>query len=84
MAKPELIIDLQATDGNIYMVIAKARQIVPSEQLDSFIIATMDAQLPGAGKTFRDLLAIINTYVDLVDSSGLYPEYADNAPEEKS
>lgn len=84
MAKPKLAIDLQGTDGNIYMVIAKARQIVPSEQLDDFINATLDAQLPGAGKTFGDLLAIISTYVGLVDSSGLYPEYADNSPEEKA
>lgn len=75
MSRPRLLIDLQQ-NGNIHMVIAKARQIVPSDQLDRFIIATLDAQRPGANKTYQDMLAIINSYVELVDSSGQYPEYA--------
>lgn len=75
MSKPRLIIDLRGADGNVYVVIGKARQLVPSEQLDSFIIATLDAQKLGAHKTYEDMLAIINSYVELVDSSGQYPAY---------
>lgn len=79
MSKPKLIIDLQGPDGNIYMVIAKARQLVPSDQLDGFMNAILDAQRPGANKTYEDMLAIINSYVELADSSGTYPAYADKA-----
>lgn len=75
MAKPRLEIDLQGTSGNIYMVIGKARQIVPSEQLNEFINAYLDAQRPGANKTYEDMLAIVNQYVELIDTSGLYPQY---------
>lgn len=77
--RPRLVIDLQGTNGNIYMVIAKARQLVPSDQLDTFINATLDAQRPGANKIYEDMLAIINSHVELVDSSGTYPAYADKA-----
>ena len=76
MAKPRLEIDLQGTNGNIYMVIGKARQIVPSEQLDGFINATLDAQRLGANKTYEDMLAMINQYIELIDTSGLYPAYS--------
>lgn len=75
MSRPKLIIDLRGTDGNVYMVIAKARQLVSSEQLDGFINAILDAQRPGVNKTYEDMLAIINSYVELVDSSGAYPAY---------
>lgn len=69
MAKPALVIDLQSTNGNIYMVIAKARQVVPSDQLDSFIIAILDAQ--EANKSYDELLAVIGEYVNIVDTSKL-------------
>jgi len=75
MSKPKLVIDLRRIDSNIYIVIAQARQMVPSAQLDSFIIAILDAQRPGAGKTDEEVLAMVNQYVDLQDSSGLYPLY---------
>ena len=80
MSKPRLVIDLKGTDGNIYVVIGKARQIVPADQLDAFINAILDAQRPGANKTYEGMLAIINSYADLVDSSGTYPEYAGGQP----
>jgi hypothetical protein len=76
MAKPGLIIDLAGTDGNIYMVIAKARQLVPSDQLNDFLTELLDAQAPAAHKTYEDMLAIIDKYVELTDTSGLYPHYA--------
>lgn len=80
--KPGLIIDLKGTDGNIYMVTAKARQLVPSEQLNDFLNEILDAQLPGANKTYEDMLAIIDKYVNLEDSSGTYPDYAPHPDEE--
>ena len=74
MAKPALIIDLHS-NGNIHMVIAKARQIVPSEQLDSFIIAILDAQR--ANKSYDELLEIIRQYVNVIDTSQLAKEEDD-------
>jgi hypothetical protein len=79
MDKPLLEIDLQGTDGNIYLVIGKARQIVPSEQLNDFMNAYLDAQKPGANKTYEDMLALVNRYVELIDTSGLYPQYGGKA-----
>lgn len=79
MAKPRLVIDLQGEDGNIYKVITKARQIVPVDLLNDFIEAILDAQLPGRKITYEGMLAIINEYVELIDSSGTYPEYADKS-----
>lgn len=76
MGKPKLEIDLQGSDGNIYMVIAKARQIVPSKQLNDFINVYLDAQKPGANKTYEDMLVLVNQYVELIDTSGLYPAYS--------
>lgn len=81
MDKPKLVINMAGTDGNIYMVITAARKLVPSDQLNSFLVEVLDAQQPGANKTYEDLLAIINSYVDLVDSSGMYPAYTPIQPE---
>jgi hypothetical protein len=75
MAKAKLAIDLRATERNMYLVIGKARQIVPSEQLNEFISAYLDAQQPGVNKSYEDMLALVNHYVDLTDTSGLYPQY---------
>jgi hypothetical protein len=79
MAKPRLEIDLQGTDGNIYVVIGKARQIVPSEQLDDFLRELLDAAMPGVHKTYEDMLAIIHKYVEVIDTSGLYLQYGGKA-----
>lgn len=66
---------MQGTKRNSYVVIAQARQIVPSEQLNDFINAYLDAQKSGANKTYEDMLALVNHYVELIDTSGLYPQY---------
>ncbi len=79
MVRPRLEIDLQGTDGNIYVVIAKARLVVPSEQLDDFLRELLDAAMPGVHKTYEDMLAIIHKYVELSDTSGLYPQYGAKA-----
>ena len=75
MVKPRLEIDLQGTNGNIYVVIGKARQIVPGEQLNDFLRELLDAAMPGVHTTYEDMLAIIHKYVELSDTSGLYPQY---------
>jgi len=80
LSKPTITIDLRQ-DGNAHMVIAKARQIVPSEHLNDFLNATLDAQKPGAHKTYEDMLAIIDQYVEIIDTSGDYPQYAPGAQE---
>lgn len=76
MPKPRLEIDLHGTNGNVYLVFGAARQIVPSDQLNAFIEAMLDGTKPDAHKTYDDLLAIINQYVELVDISGDYPAYS--------
>lgn len=76
MSKPRLEIDLHGTNGNIYLVFGAARQVVPSDQLNRFIEAMLDATKPDAHKTYDDLLAIINQYVELVDTSGEYALYS--------
>lgn len=80
MAKPGLIMDLKAVHGNIYEVIVKVRLVVPSEQLTDFWKAVLDAQARHA--TFEDLLAVIDQYVSLEDSSGTYPDYTPHPGDE--
>ncbi len=74
--RPILTLDLSGPDGNVFMVIGHARALLGGEELDKFNDEVRAAIAPGAGKKYKDVLAIINTYVRLVDSSGLYPEYA--------
>jgi hypothetical protein len=76
LKKPRLEIDLHGTGGNIYLVYGEARKIVPSGRLNAFIEAMLDATKSDAGKKYEDLLAIIDQYVELVDTSGDYPQYA--------
>ncbi len=71
-----LALDLSGPDGNVFMVIGYARQLLSGEQLESYNHDVREAITPGAGKKYKDVLAIVNSYVRLVDSSGLYPEYA--------
>lgn len=70
-----LTLDLSGPDGNVYKVIVLTMQLLSGEPLERFKEAIREATQPTAGKRYHDILAIVNSYVHLVDWSGLYPEY---------
>ena len=74
-SRPTLTLDLTGPDGNVYKVIVLAMQLLSRESLERFREAITEATQPTAGKRYQDILAIVNSYVRLIDRSGLYPEY---------
>ena len=78
--RPRLDIDLSGPDGNVFMVIGKARQQLEGEQLEQFEREINDAISLGV-KKYHDILAIVNSYMDLTDTSGMYEAYAPKEPD---
>lgn len=76
MDKPQLIINLKSPDGRIVTVIGYTHLLLNGEQLAKFNAEVRAAIAPDACNSYKDILTIIAKYVRLVDSSGLYPEYA--------
>jgi len=72
-------IDLSSSDGNLFVVIGLAKQLLKQEQLQEFEQQTAEAMKSGAGKTYEDLLEIVNSHVQLIDTSGWYSKYSDNS-----
>jgi hypothetical protein len=81
MERPTLTLDLSGPDGNVFMVIGRARLLLTGQLLEHFNLDVRAALVPDAGKTYQDILAIVNSYVRLIDTSGLYAEYAVNQEE---
>ncbi len=79
--KPTLTLDLSGPDGNTFMVIGYARELLTGLLLEHYNEEVRAALAPGSGKTHEDILAIVNQYVTLVDTSGRYPAYAPKAAE---
>lgn len=77
--RPRLDIDLRGPDGNVFMVIGMARQQLEGEQLKIFNRAIWEATQSGSGKTYQDILSIVDTYTDFLDTSDLYPQYGREA-----
>ncbi len=75
--KPVLRLDLSGPSGNVYFVIGFARNSLTGMMLEHYNEEIEAAKATGSGKSYMDILAIINTYVTLVDTSGLYPAYAE-------
>src|SRR2546427_3531021 len=75
MERPTLTLDLSGPEGNVFVVISLTRARLSGEPLMAFNRAIGEATLITAGKKYTDILAIVNSYVRLVDWSGLYPEY---------
>jgi hypothetical protein len=69
-------------DANLHAIIWKAKQLLAGEELANFNAESERAIAPGAGQDYPTVLALINSYVRLVDSSGTYPEYAERAATE--
>ena len=75
MNRPILSLDLSGPDGNVFVVISRTRELLTGLLLEHFNTDIGTATLIDEGTTYKDILAIVNKYVRLVDNSGLYPEY---------
>lgn len=81
MDRPILTLDLQGPEGNVFVVIGRARRLLSGSTLAQYNTDIGNATLVNAGVTYPGILAIINHYVRLIDRSGLYPEYGVNQEE---
>ena len=77
--RPQLDIDFSGPDGNVYMVVTLARAQLQGDALDDFNADVYASVRHGSGKTYTDVLAIVNTYVDILDTSNIYPQYGAEA-----
>ncbi len=80
--RPRLDLDLSGPDGNVFDVVMLAREKLEGDARTKFDLAIREATQPGAGKKYDDILSIVNSHMDLTDTSGLYPQYAPKPPEE--
>src|SRR5438105_4656756 len=76
MDRPILTLDLAGPEGNVFVVIGAARAKLTGLLLEHFNTDIGTATLINVGTSYRDILAIVNKYVRLIDKSGLYTEYA--------
>ncbi|MDQ2906223.1 MAG: hypothetical protein M3Y81_22105 [Chloroflexota bacterium] len=77
--RPRLDIDLSGPDGNVFMVMGMARRTLDGDTLKAFNQAIWEATQVGSGKTYNDILALVNSYTDLLDTSNSYPQYGPEA-----
>lgn len=79
MVKPGLIVNLAGLEGsNVYALVGRVCLLLTGQMLEHFLDDIREAI--GAA-TYEDILAIIDQYVSLEDSSGTYPDYTPH-PEE--
>jgi hypothetical protein len=76
-----LNLDLSGPDGNVFFVIGSALERLEGEELKDFKKIISGVMAPGTGRRYEDILAIVNSYVRLVDTSGTHPDYAEGAQE---
>lgn len=81
MDRPILTLDLSGPDGNVFVVIGRARELLAGLMLEHFNTDIGKATLIDEGTTYEDILRIVNTYVRLVDRSRMYTNYAMNPGE---
>lgn len=76
--RQRLELDLNGPEGNVFMVMGKARELLEDDQLAAYNKEIREAITPGSGKKYPDILSIVNSYVDLIDRSDVpqYPQYA--------
>ena len=77
--RPQLDIDLSGPEGNVFIVIMRAREQLEGPALMGFNVDTRMAMQPGLGTRYEDILDIVNGYTDLLDTSGMYPQYGPQA-----
>lgn len=86
LARPVLSLDLAGEQGNIFVVIGYARQLLPPDEQELLRQELQTATAPGAGKKYDDILKIVHTHVELVDISETHavygnPEHVQDATE---
>jgi len=74
--RPLLKLNLSGEAGNVFVIIASARDLLIGQVLERFNTEIGMAMLVETETTYKDVLAIVNRYVELIDTSGLYPEYS--------
>lgn len=74
--RPNLSLDLSGHDGNVFVIINRTREMLTGLTLQHFNMDIGQTTLIGEGTTYKDILAIVNQYVRLIDGSGMYREYA--------
>jgi hypothetical protein len=79
--RPKLAIDLSSGDGHWFNLINAARQQLEGDTRKEFNQLMWEATQHGSGVTYNGLLEIINTYMDLTDTSGVFEAYAPRLPE---
>lgn len=74
--RPPLKLNLSGEAGNVFVVIGTVRELLTGQALERFNTDIGTVTLIETGTTYKDVLAIVNRYVELIDTSGLYPEYS--------
>lgn len=80
--RPNLDVDLSTGDGHWFNLISMARQQLEGDARKEFNQVIGEAMLRGSGVTYNGLLGIINSYMDVTDTSGTYTAYAPKVPED--
>ncbi len=73
--RPVLSIDLAISAGNEHAVISYAWSLLAVDEKERFRQDVQAVTTPGAGMSYEDVLATVNTYVELVDVSNTHPKY---------
>lgn len=72
MKKPTLVLDLSGHDGNVFIVIGKAINVLKSNGMERE--AGELSQRYHQVHSYHEVVKIVREYVDLIDSSGQFPE----------
>jgi hypothetical protein len=85
MAKPGLIINLSVPEGsNVYALVGRVCLLLSGHMLEHFLDDIRVALSPAATTGYEDILAIVDQYVNLEDSSGTYPDYTLHPEEDEN
>jgi hypothetical protein len=77
--RPHLDIDLAGPDGNVFIVIGMARRQLEGEALKEFNRTIWESTQQGSNIKYDGILAVVNSYTDLLDTSNMYPQYGPEA-----
>jgi hypothetical protein len=73
--KPILAFDAVGETGNVFSIISRTIGLLEGEEREQFQAEIAQATAPGAGKQYDDILAIVDSHVELLDASGTHPVY---------
>jgi len=74
--RPILKLDLSGSDGNVFVVMGLARTMLAGSMQQHLDQDLNEATEPGKERKYEVILEIVNKYVKLIDTSGMYPDYA--------